>query len=326
MDDVARAAGVSRSLVSLVFQDSPKVAAGSREKVRQAAAVLDYHPNAHARSLASKQVRAWGVLLDDIANPFFAAVYEPLAQAAETAGYDVLLGAGQRSGRLEETLVSTFLSHRVAGLILVSPRMSARMIEAATKGLPTVVVGRDIVLPDVDTVTNDEARGVRIAIEHLVSLGHRDIAHVSGGRGAGAAKRKAAYASVMREYGLSAHVRVIAGDFTDAAGEAAGREFLASGDLPTAVFAANDIVAVGLMAQLQSAGVRVPADVSVVGYDDLSLSALSMISLTTVAQPVADLGRAATALLLERLEGGRERRVHRRFEPHLIVRASTMHR
>jgi DNA-binding LacI/PurR family transcriptional regulator len=323
MADVARAAGVSRSLVSLVFQDSPKVAAVSRKKVLAEAERLGYRTNILARSLASKQVRTLGVLLDDIANPFFATVYDSIADAAEAAGYGILLGAGQRSSSREESIVSTFMSHRVGGLILVSPRMTAGAIESCSRSLSTVIVGRDVRLPHVDAITNDEAGGVRMAIDHLVGLGHREIVHVSGGRGAGAAQRRTGYVSVMREYGLSERARVIPGDFTEEAGKAAARQLLAEHALPTAVLTANDLVAVGLMAGLQSAGLKVPHDVSIVGYDNLAISELTMVSLTTVAQPLAEFGRAATGLLLERLQGGRQRRLHRQFEPRLIVRGST---
>ena len=323
MEDVARAAGVSRSLVSLVFKDSPKVAPRSRKKVLAAAARLGYRPNALARSLASKQVRTFGVLLNDIANPFFSAVYESIAESAEAAGYGILLGAGQRSRAREEVILDTFLSHRVSGLILVSPRLSVRAIASATSGVPTVVVGREVRLPNVDSITNDEMDGARAAVGHLVGLGHVDIAHVSGGRGAGAAERRAAYLAAMAEAGLGARSRVLAGDFTEQSGEAAGGELLSARRLPTAVLTANDMVAVGLMAALQAAEVRVPADVSIVGYDNLALSALSMISLTTVEQPLAAFGEAATELLLERLESGRTQRVRRQFEPRLIVRGST---
>ncbi len=287
MDDVARAAGVSRSLVSLVFQDSPKVGPARRERVLAEAARLGYRPNALARSLASKQVRTLGVLLNDLANPFFAAVYDALAEAAESAGYGILLGAGQRSESREQAVVATFLSHRVGGLILVSPRMTGRTIAAATHDLPTVLVGRGVRLPHVDAVTNDEAGGIRQAIDHLVGLGHRDIAHVSGGRGAGAAERRAAYVSVMREHGLAEFVRVIPGDFTEEAGRAAAQYLLGTARLPTAVITANDLVAVGLMARLQAAGLVIPRDISIVGYDNLAISELSMIALTTVAQPLA---------------------------------------
>lgn len=323
MDDVARAAGVSRSLVSLVFQDSPKVAPSSRAKVLAAAGALGYRPNALARSLASKQVRTVGVLLNDISNPFFAAVYDALAECAETRGYSILLGAGQRSSAREREIVAGFLSHRVGGLILVSPRMSVSSIEELTSGLPSVLVGRDVRLRDVDTITNDEMTGARAALGHLVSLGHRDIAHVSGGKGAGAAERRAAYTRGMTERGLAEYVRVVVGDFTEQSGETAARQLITSGALPTAVLAANDMIAVGMMGVFQDAGIDVPSDISIVGYDNLTLSSLSMISLTSVAQPLADFGRAAMELLLERVDGARTTRVRRQFEPALIVRGST---
>ena len=323
MDDVARAAGVSRSLVSLVFQDSPKVAAASRTKVLSAAERLGYRPNALARSLASKQVRTFGILLNDISNPFFAEVYESIAESADTAGYGLLLGAGQRSPDLEGAVVANFLSHRVAGLILVSPRMTTGSISQLSQGLPTVVVGRDVQLPNADAITNDEEVGVRAALDHLVALGHRDIVHVSGGNGAGAAERRAAYEGSMTDLGLADRIMVIDGDFTEQAGEAAARDLLTGRRLPTAVFAANDMAAVGVMAAFASAGIRVPADVSVIGYDNLALSDLSMISLTSVEQPLAEFGRAATSLLVDRLERGRGHRVHSTFEPGLVVRQST---
>lgn len=323
MDDVARTAGVSRSLVSLVFRDSPKVAPDSRAMVLAAAARLGYRPNVLARSLASKQVRTIGVLLNDISNPFFAAVYEALAQRAEEHGYAILLGAGQRSKDREREIVSGFLNHRVGGLILVSPRMSASAIGELTSSVPSVLVGRTVRLPGVDTVTNDEATGVGTALEHLVGLGHRDIAHVTGGRGAGAAERRTAYQRGMAALGLGDRTRIVPGEFTEQAGQAAARSLIDSGRLPTAVLAANDMVAVGMMGAFQAAGLDVPGDVSLVGYDNLALSELSMISLTSVAQPLAEFGRAATDLLLERIDGGRVEPVHRRFEPTLIVRRST---
>jgi DNA-binding LacI/PurR family transcriptional regulator len=322
MEDVARAAGVSRSLVSLVFQDSPKVAPRSRRRVLTAAGRLGYRPNALARSLASKQVRTFGVLLNDLSNPFFAAVYEAVAQSAEARGYGITLGAGQRDPAREQAAVSEFLSHRVGGVILVSPRMTAQAIGEATAGVPTVVVGRDVRLPTVDAVVNDELAGTRAALEHLMSLGHVDITHVSGGTGAGAAERRKAYEQVMTAHGLARHIRVIPGDFTELAGQNAGRTLL-TGRLPTAVFAANDMVAVGLMGALVSAGIRIPDDVSIVGYDNLALSELSMISLTSIAQPLLDFGRAATDLLLQRIDGARVARVRQQFQPQLVVRRST---
>lgn len=322
MNDVAREARVSRALVSLVFRNSPKVSSHSRSKVLAAAERLGYRPNAVARSLASRSSRTFGVLLNDITNPFFAEVYESLAGACEEAGYEILMGAGQRSLRRETAIIGNFLSHQVDGLILVSPRITAPRLRAEIGTTPTVVVGKAINLESVDCVLNDEYVGARLAVDHLYNLGHRRIAHVSGGSGAGAAGRKAAYTAAMAGLGLKSLTDVVPGDFTEAAGRAGARTLLRRKTLPTAIMAANDLVAVGLIAELRSAGLSVPGDISIVGYDNSVLSGLSLVSLTTVQQPLADLGAAATQLMLERL-GGRTARVAREFAPSLIVRDST---
>lgn len=322
MDDVARASGLSRSLVSLVFQGSPKVSEGSRARVLDAADRLGYRPNAIARSLASKQSTTLGVLLNDIANPYFAEVYASLSAAAAERGYSLLLGAGERSPERERAIIEELRDHRVAGLVLVSPRLPDSQLAKACVGLPTVVIGRTLRARGIDCVDNDEVTGARIAVEHLVASSHRAIAHISGGTGAGAAERRAAYEQAMHDAGLSKHIRVVAGDFTEEAGEAAAAELLTGRRRPTAVLAANDLVAVGLMAAAARSGVAVPADLAIVGYDNLPLSSLSMISLTTIAQPLAEFGPAAIDLVLERITDARRRSVVTTFEPRLVVRTS----
>lgn len=323
MNDVAQAAGVSRSLVSLVFQDSPKVSPASRDRVMDAANALGYRPNALARSLASKSNRTLGVLLNDITNPFFAHVYEALAVEAESAGYNILMGAGQRSVNRERNIIESFLSHRVAALILVSPRMAAKEIENLVGPVPTVVVGKTVNLPSMDVVTNDEFVGARLAVDHLFALGHRKIAHVSGGTGAGAADRKAGYSAAMAGLGLKNNVDVVAGDFTEQAGHNAARTLLKRDELPTAIFCANDLVAVGLLSEFANAGVRVPEDVSIVGYDNSTLAGLSLVKLTTIEQPLTQLGKACIELTLQRLQGGRNTSVVKEYEPRLVKRNST---
>lgn len=322
MEDVAREARVSRSLVSLVFSDSPKVSERSRNKVLAAAERLDYRPNMLARSLASRSTKTFGVLLNDITNPFFAHVYESLAASCEDAGYQILMGAGQRSVAREGSIINNFLSHQVGGLILVSPRIATRTLENLVLGTPTVLIGKSLGMPGVDCVLNDEYVGARLAVDHLHELGHREIVHVSGGSGAGAAGRKSAYTAAMAGLGLKAHVDVLPGDFTEAAGHAAARTLLKRKELPTAVLAANDLVAVGMVAEFRSAGIRVPQDISIVGYDNSTLSGLSLISLTTIQQPVVALGAEATRLLLERV-CGRDQDVVMELAPTLIVREST---
>lgn len=193
------------------------------------------------------------------------------------------------------------------------------MVRQASRGTPVVTIG--LAYDGVDAVVNDDMRGGELVAEHLLDLGHRDIVHIDGGSGAGAALRREGFVGSMREAGLEA--RVVDGDFTESSGAAAVAQLLASDSLPSAIFAANDLAAVGVIDALAVAGVSVPAGVSVVGYDNTDLAQLRHVGLTTVNQPRVEMGRLAAEIVLERLESGRRRAVCHVVTPDLIVRNTT---
>lgn len=323
MEDVARKAGVSRALVSLALSGSPKVSDQSRAAVEAAARELGYRPNLMARTLASRRTMTIGVLLDDLHNPFYADVADGLLAAATQRGYRVLITAGLRRGETQKVAVDTLLQLHVDGVVLVSPRLSTGEIEQRSAHLPLVVVGEPMRSAAVDTVNVDERGAVDRIVEHLVGLGHVAIVHVDGGGGAASKTRRRAYERAMTRHGLAAHKRVVAGEFTEQAGLDAAKVLVTEGPLPTAVFAANDLIASGLIDGFERAGLSVPGDVSVVGFDNTFYASMERLSLTTIDQPREQMGRVAVETLLERLEGQRAPGLHRVLEPRLVVRRST---
>ena len=323
MDDVARRAGVSRALVSLVMRDSPKVSAHRRNLVMEAAAELGYRPNVLARNLASHQTRTIGVMINDLHNPYFADVIEGLEELAADRGYRVLINSGWRRTDGEEAAIETLLEFRASGVVLAGPRLADEHIVSAAESVPLVAVGRAVESDSLDSVNNDEIIGSRLVVEHLVDLGHHDIAHVDGGGGAGAQTRRRGYELAMTALGLADQIRVVAGDFTEVSGVAAAEEILDWSRRPSAVFAANDVTAIGVLDTFEARGLQVPGDVSVVGYDNSAVAAMQHISLSTVNQPRRDMGRLAMAALIERLEGTRTTARHEVIAPTLVPRATS---
>lgn len=321
--DVAEEAGVSKSLVSLVMRDSEKVSPSSRKAVLAAAKKLGYRPNAAARTMVRQRSYVVGVLVSDLHNPFFADLIDGIDTAATNAGYRSILTTGNRVAKREELAVSTLLEMRVDGLILVSPVFSRDFAVEASRSVPTVVVGKATRAATVDSVTNDDRHGAGMVVDHLVELGHRRIAHIDGGDGAGSQPRRTGYERSMQRHGLEGETRSVKGGFTEEGGRRGMRTLLAEGPTPTAVFVANDLAAIGVLEVLDKEGLSVPGGISVVGYDNTEMAASHRLGLTTVNQPRNEMGHMAASLILTRIDENRTTPRHVVLLPKLVVREST---
>lgn len=323
MQQVAERAGVSTALVSLVMRGAPNVSDKRRALVLQAADELGYRPNVLARNLASRRTRTLGVVINDLHNPYFAAMVDGIQMAAVANGYRLLIGNGQHSRQGEADAIETFLQFRVDGLILAGPVVTEGEMKTAARSAAMVAIGRTTSSLDIDTVNCDDELGARLVVEHLAGLGHRRISHIDGGSGAGAAERVQGYESAMRELGLGEHIRVARGDFSETGGYNAADELLTLNPRPTAIFAANDYSCAGALGRVEDAGLEVPADMSIVGYDNTRLAGMHHLSLTTINQPREEFGRIAAELIMERLDDERATAVHHVLAPTLVVRRTT---
>ena len=323
MEDVASRAGVSRALVSLVMRNSPKVSERSRVAVLEAAEELGYRRNLMAHHLASRRTMTIGLVLNDLHNPFFAEMTDGIHEAALEAGYRIVINTGLRNRAGEKAAVDTFLEFRTDGIILVGSELSADELEALASETNLVVAARASTADSYDTVSIDDRLGAGMVVDHLVNLGHRRIAHIDGGPGAGARQRREGYKTAMEQRGLSEHVRIAAGEYSEHAGTAGVDQLLSDGEIPTAIFAANDLMATGVLNRLQYRGLSVPDDVSLVGFDNTAMAALHQMSLTTVDQPCELLGRLAARYLIERLDEERTDAVHELLTPSLVCRSTS---
>ena len=316
--DVAAQAGVSKSLVSLVMRNEPGASAETRRRVLDAAGELGYHPDSRARLLRSGRSRLLGVVFG-IQHAFHADLVTALYTAARETGYELTLSA-VTPDRDETEATAGLLQDRCEALILLGPQTPTASLARLATRLPVVVLARGVRGAAVDVVRTADADGLHQAVDHLVQLGHRSIAHIDGGHAPGAAQRRRGYRDAMCHHTLDRHTRIIRGGLTEEDGAAAARALLA--DPPTAVTVFNDRCATGVLDVLAHNGLKVPDDVSVVGYDDSRLARLAHVNLTTIAQDTATMTRLAVARAIDRVEGSTI--THRDVvPPHLVVRSTT---
>ena len=315
--DVARESGVHISTVSRTFSAPHLVNPETRSRVLACAEMLGYRPNRAARALITGRTHNIGLIVADIANPFFPPLIKAAESQARQRDYHIFVTDTNEDATVEEGLVRA-LAKQVDGVLLCSPRMSNSLIEQLSREVPLVVVNRQITgLP---TVVMDVAQGARLAIDHLSGLGHHRIALVAGPRGSWTSReirRSAASAARMAE----AELTVIGPNLPTEDGGMAVAEQIARAGV-TAVLAYNDLMAIGLIEGLHAHGLRVPEDISVVGIDDIALSRLTRPKLTTVATPTAAAGRAAVDMLLSH---GDDRRTTAQItlQTELVIRDST---
>lgn len=317
--DVAREAGVSRALVSIVMRDAPGAAASTRERVKAVASRLGYRPDVRARSLAGQTSRLIGVMFDVGVGIFHFDLLEGLYAAAEERGLSLVLTA-LTPGRDERRAAQSLQDFRFDALIMLGPPTAHPLLAGR---VPVVVVGWHVDDPRVDVVRTSDEHGMSQAVSHLAGLGHCRIAHLDGGEGVIAVARRDGYVRAMHAEGLGAQVQVVPGGQTQLDGQRAARTLLDDpGGLPTALVCFNDDVAVAAMGLLAQHQVPVPDRVSVIGWDDSEAAALSPVGLTSVAQQPEELARLAVERVVARLE--RRRVVDHQIvlEPRLVVRAS----
>lgn len=324
--DVARLAGVSTATVSRSLNGTGQIADSTRAAIEDAITRLGYRPNRLARSLVTKSTQTIALLLPDITNPFYAGLMTGIQQRTFDLGYTMLLCATGDDPDREELYLNLLRSKQVDGALVdglvLSPDRIARFV---ADGFPIVCLDRDLDSSAVPLVQVDNWLGARLATEHLLSLGHVRIAHVTGALELGIShERIAGYREALAAAGVEASDSLIAtGTFTEAGGYEATRELLARDVVPTAIFAANDLSAIGALNAIVESGRRVPHDVSVIGFDDLRLAAFTIPALTTIRQPAQEIGARATDLLLELTSGGDVEQLHYLLPPELIVREST---
>lgn len=301
---VAARAGVSFTTVSHVLNGTRRVSESARQRVEQAIAEMGYSPSAVARSLKTSETFVLGVLVPNITNPFFAELTRGIEDFCRQTDYSVFLCNSDDDPERQGRYLQTLLERRVDGLLLAAAageaEALARRLEAAR--VPTVVVDRDVPGLTADMVRVDHQGGARLAVRHLLSLGHRAIACLSGpSQFAVSRARVAGWREAMAEAGIKVKARwLLEGDFSAPVGHELTRSLLAQGEV-SAIFASNDLLAIGALRAAAEQGVAVPDVLSVIGFDGIDLGGYVHPGLTTVGHPIRTLGETAAGVLIERI-------------------------
>ena len=325
--DVARLAGVSLATVSRVLNQYPHVRPKTREQVVAAMRSLNYQPNLMATALMTGHTRTVGLLVSDISNPFFGEICRGVEDAAAGKGLSVIICNTDEREEREAQQTALLRQKGVDGVIFASAYVGDHnLAQLQEHGIPIVLVSRGVEGPAVDTIGVDDFTGGYQAARHLLSLGHRLIAHLTGPLNTRPGlHRKKGFEAALEEAGVAVNPDwVLPGSFSLESGLIRTLELLAvPGERPTAIVAGNDLIAIGAMRVLRQRGLRVPEDVSIVGYDRTTLAEIVDPELTSVAQPMQEMGRRALEMLLEVVTGRRSEPLQVVLPPRLVLGHST---
>jgi LacI family transcriptional regulator len=325
INNVAERAGVSRAAVSKVLRDAYGISNDMRRRVEAAMAELDYRPQTAARGLRGRTYTL-GILIPDIRNPFFPDILDGVVSELQATRYQPFLGVSQAEVPNERGLVDAMLDRKMDGLIIIAPRLDSDYLERMAKDIPIVMIGRHQHERGFDTVNNDDELGGRMVVDHLANLGHKRIAHYSHevvelGLVTPNARRLKGYEERMNALGLGQYIHIRKGRDTSYR-DSIALDMLQRQYRPSAIFAWTDNIALGVMSAANELGMRVPDELSVVGYDNSRICDLAQIALTSVDQSAHLLGETSARLLIERIEG-RTDEVHFMVPPKLVLRHST---
>jgi len=332
LKEVAKKAGVSITTASKILNDKPfqiHISEETKKKVLEVAKELNYYPNIFARSLRTKKTGIVGVIVSDITDPYFGGIINGAEKILNENDYYFLLSSAQNSPQREELYLTKLRKSRVDGLLILggTQRFTNNEVEQLVRsGIPIVVVGRSAPHPDICSVTVDNFTGGFLATEHLIKLGHQDIVHITTTEPrVDGEERLNGYKSAMEKHGLKNKCWIEKGDITAESGYKAMTNTLKKGKRPTAVFAFNDISALGVMRAIRNQGLRIPENIAVVGFDDIPIAAHFDPPLTTMRQPQEEMGRRGAELLIravrEREKGAERENIG--LEAKLITRKSS---
>lgn len=323
--DIARAAGVSHSTVSRALGDSPLVKEATRERIKQLAKEMGYTPHALARSLVTRRTQTVGLVVTTIADPFVSEIVRGLEETGQNHGYTIILCNSNAEPRRELAAVKALREKRVDGIIVTASRIGDLYLPLLEDfGAPIVLINNQQTGRYVYSIGTDDLRGGQIATEHLLSLGHTRIGYIAAPNNVNSSQaRMSGYRAALESHGIAFDPVLVAdGDGRPAAAMEATARLLSQGENPTAIFCYNDMTAIGAMHALKQMGIRVPDDISIVGYDDIPIAEYLDPPLTTIRQQKYDMGCMAMDMLLRLLNGATDVQ-DVTIEPTLVIRRST---